>query len=110
MSDVAPVTVAADTTVPAVVLPNWTDAGSITSFVTSIATFVVGLLTMTGVVLPSGTHTAVTAWAGIAGVAIAAGVQIVNFVRITVLHKSAVTAGHTVAVKVSKPTTTNVIN
>ena len=92
-------TIALPSTTPAVPLPNWTDAGSITGYIVTVATFVVGLLTATGVTVPSGTSTEVQAWAGIAGIAIAAVIQIVNFVRVTVLHKAAILSGQPVAIK-----------
>ena len=36
---------------------------------------------------------------GIAGLVIATGFAVANFVRVTVLHKAAITSGHAVAIK-----------
>jgi uncharacterized membrane protein len=92
-------TVAIPSTTPAVPLPNWSDPTSIASWLMSIATFVIAILTMTGTVLPASTSTSVTAWSGIAGIVIAAGFAVANFVRVTVLHKAAITSGHAVGIK-----------
>jgi hypothetical protein len=94
-----PETVAIPSTTPAVPLPNWTDSGSITAYVVSLATAVLALLTMTGVTVPANTSSEVSAWAGIAGIVVAAGVQGFNFFRMTVLHKAAIVSGHAVGIK-----------
>ena len=95
-------TVALPSTIPAVPLPNWSDAGSVTGYIVSVATAIIGMLAMTGVIVPAHTSTEVQSWAGIAGVAVAAGFQVVNFIRVTVLHKAAVLSGQPVAIKPTK--------
>lgn len=93
-SDVGPLpAVAVDGPVPAIPLPSWTTSTAITSYLVTLGAFVVSLLTMLHVVVPSDVSSNITTWAGIAGVAIAAGVQIANWVRVSVLHKAAIAAG-----------------
>ena len=94
-----PETVASPSATPAVPLPNWSDPTSITSWIVSLATFIIAVLTMTGTILPANTSSTVAAWSGIAGIVIAAGFSVANFVRITVLHKAAIISGHAVAIK-----------
>jgi hypothetical protein len=76
-----------------ITLPHWSDAGSVTSFFMTIVTFALGVLTMTHVTVPAGTSDNVSTFVGILGVAIAAGFQVVNYVRVSVLHKAAINNG-----------------
>jgi hypothetical protein len=89
-------------------LPRWNDAGSVTAFGMTFITFALGILTMAHVTVPSSTSDTASTLAGFLGVAIAGGVQLVNYVRITVLHKAAIQAGVPVVVKTKVPTTPTV--
>lgn len=98
MTDTAPSPEAIPTTT-SVPLPTWTDPASITSYIVSLATLTISILTSVGVVVPAGTSTTVSTWAGVAGIAISAGVVIFNFVRVTILHKAAIVGGASVSLR-----------
>lgn len=87
-------------------LPRWNDAGSVTAFGMTIITFALGILTMAHVTVPNNTSDTASTLAGFLGVAIAGGVQLVNYVRITVLHKAAIQAGVPVVTKTKVTTPT----
>ena len=87
--------------IPTIVLPNWRDAGSVSSFLISAASIVVGILMMFHVAVPATTSDTVSTIAGVAGFVIAAAVQTVNQHRITKTNTAAISAG--VAVKNAPP-------
>jgi len=79
--------------VPTIKLPNWHDAGSISSFIVSIGAVIVSLLTMLQVGMPAHTSETLSSLAGTAGLVIAAIVQAFNQHRITTIHTAAIQAG-----------------
>jgi len=84
--------VAKDTT-PAVALPSWTTTAAWTSYLVTVAGFVLGVLTQLHVSVPHSVSTNVSTWAGLAAYAIGVGAQIFNWARHSTVTKAALTAG-----------------
>lgn len=59
-------------------MPTWTTSAAVTSYLTSIAMVVLGILTQLHVTVPAGVSGGVSTWAGIVGYIVAAGAQIAN--------------------------------
>ena len=76
-------------------LPTWTDGPAVTSYLVSIASFVVGILATFHIGLPSNTPTVVQEVAGPAGLAIAAIVQLVTQWTHRSSHKAAIVTNAT---------------
>lgn len=81
-------------------LPKWNDAGSVTAFLLTVASFVFGVLTTAHITVPQHTSDSISTLAGVLGVVIAAVVQGINVIRVSTVQKSAIAAGVPV---VSKP-------
>lgn len=81
------------TPVPTVHMPSWSDAASVASYLTSIVSFVAGILAMVhpGWQEPGYVQAIVPSVAGL----IAAGAQIVNIMRHNTAVKTALEAGAT---------------